>query len=122
MDNIIITRPKQPKRDPSKRHKINLFDIEFEEVVIDPDRAMKSYEVSPIIKQFGIWVVTSYGLECLWHYYPIEGCRLVNDTEPWVSHMADKTWVYETWECLRNFEEALMFAREYFTKIAGANK
>ncbi len=122
MDKIILTRPKQPKREPEERHKINWLDIEFEEVVIDADRAVKNYEVSPIIKQFGIWVVTSYGLECLWHYYPIEGIRLVNDTEPWVSHMADKTWVYETWECLRNFEEALMFARKYFTEIAGASK
>ena len=30
---------------------------------------------SKVVKRFGQWVVTSYGVECLDHYYPIEAYR-----------------------------------------------
>ena len=116
MDDITIRRYKPH---PKEFEVINMADVKIEEKVIDIDDAIKRLEISPIIKRFGIWVVTTYGLECLWQYYPIEKSRL---NELWISHMAGKRWVHEWWGCLRSFEEALMFAREYFTKIAGANK
>jgi hypothetical protein len=45
------------------------------------------------------WAVTSYGLECLTSYYPIEAARLTEtrpgtrDMYDWPPHMAEKEWV-----------------------------
>lgn len=40
-------------------------------------REMPPHKVttSKVVKRFGQWVVTSYGVECLDHYYPIEAYR-----------------------------------------------
>ena len=46
------------------------------------------------------WAVTTYGVECLDHFYPIEGSRIWEDD--WHPHMREKAWVdFEAfWEAL----------------------
>lgn len=62
---------------------------------------------STIIKAFGQWHVTSYGLESTGVYYPISKDRL---SEPhWIEHMAWKNWLI-----MADFQAALGFAKEYF--------
>jgi hypothetical protein len=57
-----------------------------------------------VLKRFGTWAVTTYGLECLTDPYWIEAARL---SEPyWSQHMANKTWVL-----VEDFEPALAAAR-----------
>src|SRR5574343_1443762 len=41
------------------------------EDVLPVEEALKRHEVSPVVKRFGTWAVTSYGVECLATYYPI---------------------------------------------------
>ena len=66
--------------------------------------AAKRYEVDPIVKRFGAWVVTTYGIECLEQYYPIELSR-VNESD-WVEHMGGKMWVE-----IGDFSAALAYAK-----------
>ena len=70
-------------------------------------RAVEYYEVSPIVKRFGAWVVTTYGIECLESYYPIEFSR-VNESD-WVPHMREKEWVN-----IAEFAAALGHAKELY--------
>lgn len=58
---------------------------------MDLQQAMKRYDVSPIIKQFGTWAVTKYGVECLVQYYPIEKARLLE--QDWIDQVCGKAWV-----------------------------
>lgn len=69
--------------------------------------AMILFDVSPILKRFGTWAVTEYGIECLTSSYAIPSDRL---SEPdWLPHVGHKTWVvYE------DFRDAYYFARKYF--------
>src|SRR5882724_1270086 len=69
--------------------------------------AIELYEVSPIVKRFGAWVVTTYGIECLQNYYPIEFSR-VNESD-WVRHMSGKVWVN-----IREFASALDHAKHLY--------
>jgi hypothetical protein len=69
-------------------------------------KVIELYEISEIIKRFGQWVVTKYGLESLVLSYPISKDRLT-ETD-WVIHMSDKRWVV-----IDEFEAALKFAVEY---------
>lgn len=45
----------------------------------------------PILYRAGVWVVTEFGVECLILPYPIAKERL--NTQDWVEHVSDKTWV-----------------------------
>ena len=48
-------------------------------------------KVGNVIATFGDWVVTDYGIECTFTYYPIAKERL---SEPdWIFHVCQKTWV-----------------------------
>jgi hypothetical protein len=72
------------------------------------NRAARAYDLHPVIKQFGTWAVTEYGLECLARYYPIAMEQLYEDgAEGWPLHMAGKKWV-EMCDVL----EALYWARK----------
>ena len=68
-------------------------------------------DISPIIREFGTWAVTSYGVECLVRYYPIEKARL---NKCWVAHMSQKTWLSP--DDLYDLESALNYGRTYFHK------
>lgn len=52
------------------------------------------FEVGRVVKQFGTWAVTPYGVECLSYYYPIEASRLNERTgrHGWEQQMRDKRW------------------------------
>lgn len=77
--------------------------------VVTVEEAIHRFDVSPIIKRFGTWAVTTYGLECLAIQYEIELERV--DEEDWIDHMRRKTWVN-----MADFEKALSFAREFKSK------
>jgi hypothetical protein len=59
-----------------------------------------------MIRRFGDWCVTDYGLQCLSHPYEIPASRLWEDN--WVRHMGEKTW-----PVIAHFASALEFARAY---------
>jgi hypothetical protein len=71
------------------------------------EEAMKRFDVSPLIERFGTWAVTTYGVECLERYYPIEFKRV--DESDWLDHMNGKTWVN-----IGDFAEALCYARQLY--------
>ena len=48
-------------------------------------------DLSPIIQRTKYWAVTTYGMECLTSYYPIEANRLWESD--WIDHMKGKDWV-----------------------------
>ncbi len=73
--------------------------------IITVKEAISRFELSPIIKRFGTWAVTNYGVECLACYYPIELERV--DELDWLMHMQDKVWTN-----MNDFEVALLYARE----------
>lgn len=67
-------------------------------------RAVEFFEISSIIKRFGSWVVTTYGIENLEHLYPIDLSRV--EESDWVAHMRQKHWVD-----IGDFIDALTFAK-----------
>src|SRR5438105_3695690 len=67
--------------------------------------ALRRSDVSPIVRRFGTWAVTEYGVECLAHYYPIRKERLWQ-AYPWERHMATKRWVVQ-----EDLRPALIFGR-----------
>jgi hypothetical protein len=73
----------------------------------------KVHGVSPIVKRFGQWCVTSYGLENLCISYPIERTRLWQGDAAysWETHMSSKPWVVP-----EDFEAAISEARRYHAK------
>ena len=74
---------------------------------MDLQQVIKNLDISPIIKQFGTWAVTEYGIECLVQYYPIDKAWLI---EPdWVEHVCDKRWVNAS-----DFVAAYNYAMEEF--------
>lgn len=73
--------------------------------IITVEEAIHRFDVSPIIKRFGTWVVTTYGVEGLSAYYPIEIERVYE--EDWLDHMRGKTWTN-----MVDFEEALSYAQD----------
>ena len=88
-------------RSASSSFIISNSDEKFELSPIDP-----TIEVSPIIKRFGTWAVTTYGVECLSDKYDFSMDRV--DEPDWVNHMREtKNWVN-----MRDFEAALSYARE----------
>lgn len=58
-----------------------------------------------ILKRFGLFAVTTVGIECLDHYYCINKDRL--ESEDWTGHMSMKNWVN-----MSDFESALKYAKE----------
>lgn len=70
-------------------------------------------KTSKVIKSFGQWAVTTYGVECVETYYPIEKARLWQGEpgHPWEKHMAVKRWINYP-----DFIEAMAFAREHHAK------
>jgi len=69
---------------------------------------MEEKDIANIIQRFGQWVVTDFGLECLYNYYPIQKERI---NEDWLSHLSDKNWVN-----MEEFEAAYLFAKNHFSK------
>ena len=69
------------------------------------EEALRRFEVSPIIKRYGTWAVTTYGVECLSTNYPIEMDRV--DEQDWLDHMRGKSW-----PIMPDFATALSYARE----------
>ena len=57
-----------------------------------------------IIKTFGLFAVTTLGIECLSHSYLIENIRIPD--EDWHSHMSEKSWIN-----VDDFSNALAFAK-----------
>jgi hypothetical protein len=72
---------------------------------------MKTHKVrtSKVLKSFGQWVVTTYGLECTTTPYPIDRRRLGERT--WRAHVCAKEWVDRA-----SFEPALDYARQVHRK------
>lgn len=69
-------------------------------------RQRSRIRTSAVIRDFGQWAVTAYGLECTEEYYPIEKARLgAND---WETHVCEKRWVRAG-----DFVPALHYARVY---------
>jgi len=66
-------------------------------------------KTSKIIKTFGTWAVTMYGIECLTDYYPIEkrDIKRKKGEVSWEKHMSGKTWVK-----IEDFRQALEYAKE----------
>jgi hypothetical protein len=77
------------------------------EYTLTVEEAMRRHDLSPIIRRFGTWAVTTYGIECLAAYYPIERKRLHENKEigGWVKHLYGKRWVI-----LGDFKAAFDFA------------
>ena len=68
---------------------------------------MSKIRNSEIIKGFGkMWVVSKFGIENRQYAYSIPARKLGKD---WRTRMQSKDWV-----CLYDFQNALIFAREYF--------
>lgn len=79
--------------------------------VVPLEQAAERNDVSPIIRRFGTWAVTEYGVECLISYYAIPKERL--DEDDWLYHLCgkagDRGWAdyWDVWSALR-------FGRKYF--------
>jgi hypothetical protein len=67
---------------------------------------MRKIRTSKVIKRFGSWVVTTYGIECTTSPYPIEISRL--NEHDWIKHMSEKNWVH-----VGDFSRALNFAIQW---------
>lgn len=73
--------------------------------------------VPAIIAQFGEWVVTPFGVECLTQAYQIQWDSLtdsVTDDEYWLRHLAKKDWVN-----LHDFIEAVRHGRTIHRFLQG---
>lgn len=69
--------------------------------------ACQILEIDPIVKRFGTWAVTEYGVECLTTHYAIPKDR-VNESN-WERHLEGKTWTVAD-----DAADAIRYAREYF--------
>ena len=79
--------------------------LAFSSQFIALEEAIRRFDVSPIIKRYGTWAVTTYGVECLSTSYPIEMSRV--DELDWLDHMRGKNWTN-----MPDFSGALSHARE----------
>lgn len=77
----------------------HLFNKEAFELSDDKDliaEAKRRFDLSPVIKQYGTWAITTYGMECLVSYYPIKKARLLENEgsgHGWDFHMKTKRWI-----------------------------
>jgi hypothetical protein len=93
--------------------------IDQAEILTDPwgrrsltvEEWARIHEINDIHAQFGDWVVSSFGLECLTHSYAIPTSRLA---ESWERQMGIKIWV-----CLPQLEAALEAARKWHAEARG---
>lgn len=82
------------------------------------DQIIEWLEISPIVRRFNTWVVTTYGVECLVEYYPIESARL--GEMGWSDHLSEKNWM--TAHMLRDLINSLSYARDYFGHTGSKQK
>lgn len=73
------------------------------------DEAARRVELSPIIKRFGTWAVTEYGVECLTTPYAIPKHRL--GEQDWLKHMHGKVWIL-----FEDFRDAFATAQRFFAR------
>lgn len=84
----------------------------FRDEIITLPEAIRRFDISPIIKIFGTWAVTKYGVECLVTYYPISKDRVKEpDAESWFEHIERKNWTIGS-----DFRAAYQYACNYFSK------
>src|SRR3954464_11929296 len=57
----------------------------FGSLAVDVEEQITGLEISPLIRRFGTWAVTDYGIECLVSDYSIEMDRAF-ETD-WLAHM-----------------------------------
>ncbi|HUS51151.1 MAG TPA: hypothetical protein VMZ91_13370 [Candidatus Paceibacterota bacterium] len=70
----------------------------------------KRMNINPIIRAYGDWAVTLYGIESInKHIYFISQKRLFQKSYNWLTHMNGKYWVN-----IENFAKAYEFARLFF--------
>jgi hypothetical protein len=69
---------------------------------------LKVPPTAPVIRRYGSWAVTEYGLECLTESYTIPKKRLNSDF--WLPHMLEKRWCEPA-----DFADALDGARAWFS-------
>ncbi len=74
-----------------------------------PEDFMNRLEVSPILRWFGTWAVTEYGVESLNENYAFPWNRV--DEDDWHRHMSEKCWVV-----MEDFVAALAYARTHKVK------
>ncbi|WP_181357759.1 TIR domain-containing protein [Stenomitos frigidus] len=79
--------------------------LAYSSEIVTLEEAIKRFDVAPIIKHYGTWAVTTYGVECLSTYYSIEMSRV--DELDWLDHMQSKIWTN-----MPDFAGALSYARE----------
>jgi hypothetical protein len=83
--------------------------------IVSFEEACRRQQIEPdeIVERFGTWAVTTYGLECVNQYYPIEASRLREGTSwwGWKQQMQDK----DDWIHYDDFMVAFARAREYHT-------
>jgi hypothetical protein len=80
----------------------------------------KEFTDTAVIEQFGTWVVTDYGVECLTHPYWIDK-KVINrgkHQSSWEYHMLEKGWLSRV--AYYDFLHALYFARDHFKKPKGS--
>lgn len=79
------------------------------------EERVKAFEIStPIIRNFGTWAVTPYGVECLIYPYPIPFSDIGEEgigASEWHASMADKWWV-----AIIEFTVAMRYARRLVAK------
>lgn len=76
------------------------------------EEARVRYDVDRIIKRFGTWAVTDYGVECLTTNYAIPKDRL--GESDWKKHMCGKTWIVAEDVC-----DSLDYAKAHFARRVG---
>lgn len=79
---------------------------------VSVEEAREILEVDPIIRRFGTWAVTEYGIECLTTRYSIAKDR-VHESD-WRKHMVGDSQARGHWVVGSDFLGALSFARVQF--------
>jgi len=79
---------------------------------ISLSEALRRRRISQLIKQFGHWAVTDWGVELLSDYYPIEKTRV--HLSNWEEHIGEKNWCDD--EMLADFCAAIEFARDLWPR------
>lgn len=89
--------------------------------VVSLAEAMKRFDTGKIVRRFGSWAVTDYGVECLATYYPIRAERLWEGQgwHPWERQLGTRQWLESADDLCR----ALEFGRSYHgAKHGGAER
>ena len=77
---------------------------------------VRHFERCGIIRAFGQWAVTRFGLENLSGPCSYDISRTTLGAPWWSDHMREKTWVNGA-----DFDAALAFARQYFSITVGGD-